>query len=119
MLLSFIGQSSAKDMVSCDMSSSQQNQAMTGMGHEMMAHTQSMSTFKDNSENMTHQMNLSSSDKCCEECYCYTTSCHQVAALFEYTITSQLFELEQPHALPVLKPNSQYLSYLFKPPIYS
>jgi len=119
MLLSFIGQSSAKDMVSCDMSGGQQNQAMTSMNHEMMGHTQTMPMFKDGSKNVNHTMNLSSSDQCCEECFCYTTSCHQVAALLEYSITNRLFELDEPHALSVLKPNSQYLSYLFKPPIYS
>jgi hypothetical protein len=119
MLLSFISQSSASNTMSCKMMNGQQSQGLTKINHDEMDHSQYMSVSTDNSENMSQMMNPSSNDDCCDECNCFTTSCHQAAVLFEYSIKNQSFELEQVKRFSMLKPNSQFLSYLFKPPIFS
>ncbi|NQZ81332.1 MAG: hypothetical protein HRT52_09995 [Colwellia sp.] len=120
MLMIFVGQSSAGNMMSCEMNDEQQNQIMADM--KMIDHTQHMSmnssAESDSMSQMTHLMNTSNED-CCEDCHCYTTSCHQAAVLFEHHIKSNSFEIEQMSRLSILKPNSQFLSYLFKPPIFS
>jgi len=120
MLLIFVGQSSAGNMMSCEMNDEQPNQIIADM--KMMDHAQHMSmnssAESDSMSQMKHDMNSSNSD-CCEDCHCYTTSCHQAVVLFEHHIKNNSFELEQVNRLSVLKPNSQFLSYLFKPPIFS
>jgi hypothetical protein len=106
-------------MVSCKMMDGQQSRSMDKVNHDEMDHSQSMYVSIGNSESVSEMMNSSSTDECCDECNCFTTSCHQGAVLFEYAIKNQLFELEQVKRLSILKPNSQFLSYLFKPPIFS
>jgi len=106
-------------MMSCEMDSGQQNVTMININNDEIDHAQHMSMSMDMSENMVHMMNSSSNEDCCDECYCTTTSCYQAAVLFEHPVKNWLFELEQVKRLSLLKPNSQFLSYLFKPPIFS
>ena len=120
MLLIFVGQSSAGNMMSCEMNDEQPNQIIADM--KMMDHAQHMSmnssAENDSMSHMDQTMN-SSNDDCCDDCRCYTTSCHQAVVLFEHSFNRNSFEVEQANRLSVLKPNSQFLSYLFKPPIFS
>lgn len=115
-MLSLIGQSSASAMMSCDM----MNVSDMPMAHGMdsVEHTMDISMNMPMNVAMDDSSTANMASDCCQEnCDCATTSCKPNSytnSLMTLTITPIP---TKSNSLSIALPQTQFLNYLFKPPI--
>ena len=114
-MFSLIGQSSASMMMSCDMmnmsdSTMSHNMAMSGHGMAMPDHMMNMSMDASTKTSMT-------ADCCQENCDCATASCNPNSYTNSLTTLAITPLYSDSSNQEVALPQTQFLNYLFKPPI--
>jgi len=125
MLLCFIGQTSASVVMSCSkmMTMQQSNYLIVDTTVEI-SNKKSQEKMDHNQHNMMssmdHTMSENTDDCCADACLCDMVNCSTTSVIHQVLLSSFQNNLEQNTVWFVEQtPQSQYLDYLFKPPISS
>ena len=106
LMLSLIGQSSASVTMPCDM----MNMSSMSMSDDMTTQEHNMMMDDMSSENTM-------ADCCQENCDCAITGCHANSFTNSYATLNAIYPSTNSNPQNIALPETQFLTYLFKPPI--
>ena len=105
LMLSLIGQSSASVTMPCDM----MNMTEMSMSHDMTTQEHNMSTMMADASR--------AADCCQDNCDCTIMGCHANFFTNGNTALNAIYLSTKSNNLNITLPKTQFLTYLFKPPI--
>jgi hypothetical protein len=108
LMLSLIGQSSASVTMPCDM----MNMSSMSMSDDMTNQEHNMSMMMDD---MSSENTMA--DCCQENCDCAISGCHANSFTNSYTTLNAIYLSTNSNHPNIALPETQFLTYLFKPPI--